>query len=398
MNSVASANDVMSRRRRRSSRDSNGRVPARRGRPIRYRVVTDALREKMARGELPAGVKLPTLRELAAKFKVSINTVRNAIRVLESEGGLYHVQDVGTFVRPSSPAPSQLTLALIAVDIGCSFEMQIARSVERACQERGWGLQILDTQGEEPREGLNLKRLGESGARGAIVMPMGGHANLEAIVRLKLGGLPIVLIDRGLPGLRVDRVEADHEASAYLASHYLLGKGHRHIQLLTVSPATTSVVDRICGFERALHEAGLEGGVRMRLQIDSTRKAEGHQPAQRWLGAFEAVMPVLRSEQRGAFVAESEYAAWGVYEACRELGLHVPQDVSIIALGDSELARAMSPPLTGVEQRPDEIGRRAVEFLEERVMRPRVEIEPRHIRVPVELIERGSVACPQPGR
>src|SRR6478609_3337874 len=101
---------------------------ARRGRPPRYQVVTEALRQQLATGVLSAGIKLPALRELADQFKVSTNTVRNAIRVLENEGSLYHVPDIGAFVKPTKPAgvTTRVTIALVTIDIGGSLEMGIA--------------------------------------------------------------------------------------------------------------------------------------------------------------------------------------------------------------------------------------------------------------------------------
>src|SRR5689334_1555450 len=100
-----------------------------RGRPPRYQVVTEALRQQLATGVLGAGIKLPALRELADQFKVSTNTVRNAIRVLEDEGSLYHVPDIGAFVKPTTSTGSavRVTVALVTIDIGGALEMGIAR-------------------------------------------------------------------------------------------------------------------------------------------------------------------------------------------------------------------------------------------------------------------------------
>lgn len=374
-----------------SQRRADERAPHRRGRPIRYRVVTDALRERVSKGELPAGVRLPTLRELAAEFKVSINTVRNAIRILEREGGLYHVPDVGTFVRPPGTASSRSALALIAMDLGRSFEAQVALGVEHACQEREWDVQILDSRLDAELESRNLRRVMDSGARGAIVMPLGDDRNLEAIFQLKLRGFPLVLIDRGLPGLRVDRVESDHEQAAYLACRHLIGCGHEHVYLAMEPLVATCVQSVVEGFERALREEGLEPVRALRLHVDGGVDLEGRRAGKRWLGGREAALPVLRRARFPVgIIAQNEYISWGVLEACRELGLSVPREVSIVSLHDSELARAMTPALTAVAPRLPEIGRRAVELLEERLPTP--ELEPRYVRMPVELRERASVA------
>ncbi len=375
----------------------NGKATARRnrrGRPPRYQIVTEALRQQLATGVLSAGVKLPALRELADQFKVSTNTVRNAIRVLEHEGCLYHVPDIGAFVKPTVPArvATRVTVALVTIDIGGALEMGIARGVEQACQEKEWGLQILDAQANAELEARNLLRLADSGTHGAIIMPISDQENFETLVELKLSGYPIVLVDRGVPGLKVDLVESDHERGAYLATRHLLEQGHTRVYMVTDPPTATSIVDRIRGFERAMMEHGHEPTRRMQFFVERAASFRGLQQHKRWLGGYEAALPLLRSAQMPlAIFAHNDYSAWGVLEACRELGLRVPQDVSIVGFDDSEITRAMSPPLTTVAQRTWDIGRTAIQLLEERFQAGGAEREPRLVRIPAELVVRESV-------
>ena len=362
----------------------------------RYQAVTEALRRRMTEGSLAAGVKLPTLRELAEQFSVSTNTIRQAIRVLEREGCLYHVPDVGAFVHPSYPskAGTRVTIALATINIGGAFEMGIARGIEQACQERGWELLVYDARLSAELEASNLTRLGESGTRGAIIAPLSDHANSEALFKLKLSGYAIVLVDRGVPGLKVDLVESDHEKAAYLATEHLLRHGHRQVLMITWPPLATSIAARIRGFEQALITYGQEPSRNRLVWIDPQASTRGVQQGKNWLEGYEAAMPVLRVTQPPiAFFALNDYVGWGVFEACRELGLRVPEDVSIVCVDDSDITRAMSPPMTVVAQRPAEIGRKAVELLERRLQAPNASFEPEHIIIDVDLIQRQSVAA-----
>jgi DNA-binding LacI/PurR family transcriptional regulator len=372
---------------------------AARSRAPRYHAVTEALRQRMTEGQLLAGVKLPALRELAHQFKVSTNTIRQAIRVLEREGCLYHVPDVGAFVHPSFPGKigTRVTIGLMTVNIGGAFEMTIARSIEQACQERGWELLIYDARRSPDVEASNLARLADSGTGGAIILPNTDHANLEALVGLKLSGYAIVLIDRGVPGLRVDLVESDHEKAGYLATKHLLEHGHSRVFMVSWPPVITSIAARIHGFERALIAYGLEPSRSHMAWIDPQVSARGVQEGKNWLEGYEATMPVLQATPPPmAFFALNDYVGWGVFEACRELGLRVPEDVSIVGIDDSDITRAMTPPMTVVAQRPAEIGRRAVEMLERRLQTPRVEVDPEHVVIDVDLLRRRSVAFAAP--
>jgi len=97
------------------------------------------------------------------------------------------------------------------------------------------------------------------------------------------------------------------------------------------------------------------------------------------------------SEAPVAFFAMNDYIAWGLCKACQEVGLRVPQDVSVVCFDDSDITRAMSPPLTVVAN-ARRSGQKAVEMLERRVQAAGADFKPELVRVDVELIERQSVA------
>lgn len=224
-------------------------------------------------------------------------------------------------------------------------------------------------------------------------MPVGDHANLETLVKLKLSGYPMVLVDRGVPGLKVDLVESDHEKAAFLATEHLLQHGHRNVFMITWPPLATSIAARIRGFEQTLIAYGLEPSRNRFGWIDPSVSTRGVQEGRNWLEGYEAAKPVLQSGQPPmAFFALNDYIGWGVFEACRELGLRVPQDVSIVCIDDSDITRAMTPPMTVVAQRPMEIGKKAIELLERRLQAPNVAFDPEHPIIDIDLIQRQSVA------
>jgi DNA-binding LacI/PurR family transcriptional regulator len=319
--------------------------------------------------------------------------------LLEREGLVYRVPAVGAFVNPKTQegagARQQTTIGLITLDIGGAMEMTIARGVERASQQRGWSLQIYDSHGDIKTEERNLNRLNEgtAGVNGVIILPTGSHDNIEHLFRLKLGGLPIVLIDRGIAGLKVDLVESDHESGAHLATSYLIRKGHRRVVLLSEPAGATSIADRIRGYERAMREHGLPVVSDWHIWVDPEVSSRGVREDHRWLGGYEAACQGLgRLKTPVAIFALNDYIAWGLVKACQKLGLRVPEDVSVVCFDDSDITRAMSPPLTVVAQRPREIGEKALEVLAQRLEESGAARPPQHILLGVDLMERGSVA------
>lgn len=364
-----------------------------------HRSVAAHLRERILSGVLAAGAKLPTLREIAEEFDVSTMAVRQAIRLLDREGLIRHIAGVGAFVRSHPPAgkPEHRMLAFVAMDLSAAFDMAVARGVERACQKRGWSVQILDAHLDVELETRNMLRLPESGAQGAVVLPPWHPANVDALFRIHQAGFPLVLVDRTLAGLTADLVESDHEKGGHAAAGHLIARGHRRILMVSHEPNVSSIVGRIHGYERALREAGIRPDPGWMVWIDAATHHRGFAENRRWLGACTAIEPVLAAlEPPVGVVAIDAYAAWGVYEACRRLELRVPEDVSVIGFDDSELAHAIRPPMTIVAQRTDDIGRAAVDLLERRVIESRqrewIGRSYAHVVIDIDLIERQSVA------
>jgi len=365
--------------------------------------VAEALRQRVVAGGLPKGAKLPPLREIAREFDVSTMTVRQAIRRLEAQGCVHRIPGVGAFVTPSDPGKSETVrkmLTFAATDLSSAFEMGIARGVEKAGRELGWGVQILDAYHDADLEARNMLGLPSSGCRGALILPTwGDNRCVESLFALRASGFPIVVVDRIPPGLSADFVESDHEQGAYKATRHLIQHGHRRVFILTPPPMVSSIAARIQGYERALRTAGIEPLPEWKAWMDLRVQANGFRDQRKWIGGYQAILPVLQTHSPPlAVFAVDPYTAWGVYEACRELRLRIPQDLSIVGFDDSEVTLAMHPPITTMSQRTDAIGRASVELLDElvtnRVSSNGERRSYRHIVIDVDLVQRQSVAAP----
>jgi LacI family transcriptional regulator len=217
------------------------------------------------------------------------------------------------------------------------------------------------------------------------------------LLALQNDEFPMVFLDMTAPGLRADLVASDHEAGAYLATRYLLDRGHRRILLLTHPPVSSSVAARIAGYDRALLLSGIQSPPEWKAWIDLGIHLAGYHEGRMWWGGCQAILPLLRSVERPlAVLAVDSYTGWGVYEACRELGLRIPEDVSVMAFDDVDITRALSPPMTVISQRTDEIARVGLELLDARIQAKPPALpgrrDLRQVLMDMDLIERGSVA------
>jgi DNA-binding LacI/PurR family transcriptional regulator len=107
----------------------------------------------------------------------------------------------------------------------------------------------------------------------------------------------------------------------------------------------------------------------------------------RQLGYLSMRSIILRGEPVTAIFDGSDQIAGGVYEALKQLRLHVPNDISVAGFNDSEGA-LMQPPLTSVREFPEELGRHLAEFAQRRMQKPHHDVQT--LTIPTRIVIRQS--------
>lgn len=194
--------------------------------------------------------------------------------------------------------------------------------------------------------------------------------------RLIHHGLPAVLIE--YPHRKLNCVEIDDVEGGYMATTYLLGKGHRRIAFLgdtdlpeySIHPVSL----RLRGFRRALKDA------RIKLPDTFVRLAPYSQEQTRQVAKELLNLP----DPPTAIFAATDFQALGVLKAARQLNISVPQQLAVIGFDDLDMAEYAD--LTTISQHLDESGRLAVELLLAQIESP--SRPSRHVKLPLTLIER----------
>ena len=167
--------------------------------------------------------------------------------------------------------------------------------------------------------------------------------------RLVAAGVPIVAVDRALPGLAA--VAVDHHAGGRMLARHLLDLGHRAIGVVGAPDHSAPVQERLAGIVAELAGSGL-APVAVRLGAEHGFEA-CRALADAMLGE---VLPT-------AIIGTTDMAAIGAIHAAAGRGLVVPRDLSVIGFDDLPAARYTIPQLTTVAQPVREIGQAAVERL-----------------------------------
>lgn len=166
-------------------------------------------------------------------------------------------------------------------------------------------------------------------------------------------GHRVVMVNCAVRGRRVASVLPDEARAGRTAAEALLAAGHRdHVYLVG---ETTDEVYAARMRREGIDAVFAAAGARLAGQIDSLWWPES---------AYGAVRAFLADDPRvTAFLCLNDRIAFGTYQALQEAGRRVPEDVSVIAFDDSDLARWMRPQLSSVTLPHFEIGRCAVEML-----------------------------------
>lgn len=168
---------------------------------------------------------------------------------------------------------------------------------------------------------------------------------------------PVVAVDPNQADAEFPAVISTNRQGVLEAMRYLLALGHRRIGFITGRMDLQSAVRRFDGYRAALEEAG--------IPFDPALTAEGDYTREK--GFAGALRLLLQPDPPTAIMASSDDTALGVYDAAAELGLRIPDDLSVIGFDNTLAGALLNPPLTTVDQFVEKMGALAAEILLQRI-------------------------------
>jgi DNA-binding LacI/PurR family transcriptional regulator len=357
-----------------------------------HRQIADRLAAGIGRGDYPPGSRLPSEASLVRELGVSRGTVRHALATLNSRGLTEAIPSRGTFIRRLAPAKIEFRRRVVGVvvpSVAMPYVPSVLAGIEEGLHAHGYSMLAGSNGSSREQQAGRVKRIVDEGVSGLIVYPIDYEPDPELFARLSAGGLPIVLIDRHLIGYPFDAVLADNVGGAFSAVTHLIGQGHRRIAFVsTDNLTTTSVAERLQGYEQALAAAGIADDpslVFTRLRVGKTWGDDYRIANQDNVARIRRFL--ARSDATAVF-ALHDHLALEVLEAARELGRGVPGDLALAGFDDDPLAGALPTPLTTVVQPRERIGRVAAEIMLDRIVGRRTELA--RIVLPTRLLVRAS--------
>ncbi|WP_202879621.1 LacI family DNA-binding transcriptional regulator [Serinicoccus kebangsaanensis] len=253
------------------------------------------------------------------------------------------------------------------------FSTELLKGVSESVLDSGYELLAFAgaTQGTSVGwERRSLSRLGGTLIDGAIIV--------TPTVVATGGSIPVVAIDPHTGTSDIPSVYSDNVAGARSATEHLISCGHTRIGMIRGREDLESARLREQGFRAAMADAGLE--------IDETLLATGSYRAESADGPARLLLD--RRDRPTAVVAANDLMALRTMTVAGELGLGVPDDLSVVGFDNIPESALSQPPLTTVAQPLREIGSTALRMLLE-LLAGRVPERP-HVRLETRLVERAS--------
>jgi len=355
-----------------------------------YMHIMEDLEHKISSNILKPGDKLPTELELAKLYNVSRTTSQRALAELERKGLIDRKRGKGSFVSSSRSANihigSNKIISIILPYSGPSGRLiEYINGASNYAGKNGYYLTIHTTDNDSNEEREALKGLIKNNEiSGAIFYPT-RRDNFDILYLLYLDNYPIVTIDKRFQSLPLSYVVSDNFNGGYKATSFLIENGHERIAYISTLPIEdiSSIRERFFGYCSALKEHNVP--IDTNLFCFDFRCQNNKADAK----SIETLKHFLKDGVTAIF-AEHDYIAISIYQTLQDMGVRVPEDISLMGFDNVEILEHLDIPLATINQNFYDIGGMAaktvIDMIEHGYCDSRENI------IPVELVVGESVA------
>lgn len=231
------------------------------------------------------------------------------------------------------------------------FFSKVTEGIDSMCRENGYQLQISYFH-ETRNTNDQLKVIVESGCLGIILL--GTEMTSKDFIPFSELSIPLIVLDSYFEEIDCDSVLINNIQGAYIATKYLIERGHKKIGYLRSNNIIVNFEERADGYFKALRNADIPTNHPYTFSLTPT--LEG---AYRDFKEYLVANPELPT----AFFADNDIIAAASIRALKEHGLKIPENISIVGFDDTPVCEVLDPPLTTMYVPKHTLGALAVERL-----------------------------------
>ncbi|MEM9932370.1 MAG: LacI family DNA-binding transcriptional regulator [Bacteroidota bacterium] len=232
------------------------------------------------------------------------------------------------------------------------FFSSIVRGIEDVASQRGYSVMICQNYDTEEKEKKNLEVLLRSQVDGIMASIGKTTADFSHFKQVLEKSIPLVLFDRTTPKLDVHTVTINDYQGAYSATEHLIQQGCRKIVHFAGPQNLNIYQERKRGYIQALQDAGIP--VKESLIIYNLLQFED--------GVRDAKYMLQLPEKIDGLFSASDYAAMGAMQVLKYEGVRIPTDIAVVGFMNEPYTSFVTPSLSTVDQRTQEMGKRTAEI------------------------------------
>ncbi|MDD3428422.1 MAG: LacI family DNA-binding transcriptional regulator [Oscillospiraceae bacterium] len=312
--------------------------------------------------------KIATIKDVARLANTSTATVSYVLnevpsryvsadlrkRVLDAAAELHYIRST---MASGLKGKKRGIIAALVPQFTNIFFNRFLLGVEQVAHRNNYIISVCNTFDDSVYEKQVLYNAIGHHVDGFILVPTeGSYSNYEIVRNFQV---PYVVAERPLhQSHNYDFVAMDNYDAGYTATKHLINCGHRRIGLMTWRTNVTTLQGRPEGYYAALKEAGLEISPNLLYAGDFSEEA----------GARLTRQMLKDNPDITAIVYDYHVQALGGYKALKECGVRIPEDISVVIVGDPEWEFIADPPLTCIQLPAFQVGQRSAELLFDKIL------------------------------
>ncbi len=306
-----------------------------------------------------------TIKDVARESGVSVCTVsrvlNNTYRNKVSEETRQRVLDVSKKLgyRPSLIArglkgKTTNLVGLVVPDIAASFVANTLMGIQSVAEDYGYSILVYATLGNPQKDIDYLRILQEKRVDGILWLPL--NQPIHEVFEEVANDLHVLQIYNHLEGLKAPALLVNQFKGGYMATDYLIKKGHQRIAHFSAANVTDMHgVQRLTGYKEALKTHNINPDEQIIIET-----------GYHWDGGYKAAERLLKlpaKKRPTALFASTDMVAWGAIKRFKQAGLSIPDDIAVVGYDDIYIADKIDPPLTTISQPKEKLGQVAMDIM-----------------------------------
>lgn len=309
-------------------------------------------------------MKYITLKMVAERAEVSVNTASRAInnkpdineetkkRVLQIVKELGYIRNAAAVALRTKKTG---TIGVVIADNRNPFYAEVLNGMEEAAREKNYHIILANTQRDYKKEEEAINLLLAKRVDGLLITPVQDRD--DDIKNLIDTNIPFVVVGRDFENIEVDAVYNDEVKGGFLATEYLIKKGHERIALIDGFLYKSPAKGRLDGYKKALNKYRISLDESL-ISVGDINLEDGYERTRQMLG---------KNSDFTAIFAYNDMMAFGSMQAIKEKGLRIPEDIGLVGYDDIPFSSLISPALTTIKLKKQELGVESAKLLFSRI-------------------------------